>query len=75
MISSYEISFCIFGVFTWAYAIFWAMMPVRIFDSLFLVFGGPHGELGAATRYLNQRYTMPLGKVQGMLTDIGTEES
>ena len=36
--------------------------------------GGPHGELGAATRYLNQRYTMPLGKVQGMLTDIGTEE-
>jgi spore coat protein JC len=55
------------------------MMPVRIhftpFDSLFLVFGGPHGELGAATRYLNQRYTMPLGKVQGMLTDIGIEGS
>jgi len=36
--------------------------------------GGPHGELGAATRYLSQRYSMPIGKVKGMLTDIGTEE-
>ena len=36
--------------------------------------GGPDGELGAASRYLNQRYTMPWGEVKGLLTDIGTEE-
>lgn len=36
--------------------------------------GGPHGELGAATRYLNQRYAMPYGEVAGILTDVGTEE-
>lgn len=37
-------------------------------------FGGPNGELGAATRYLSQRYTAPLSEVKGILTDIGTEE-
>ncbi len=36
--------------------------------------GGPHGEMGAATRYLNQRYSMPYKEVKGILTDIGTEE-
>lgn len=36
--------------------------------------GGPDGELGAATRYLQQRYSMPYAQVKGMLTDIGTEE-
>ena len=36
--------------------------------------GGPDGELGAATRYLNQRYTMPDGNAIGLLTDIGSEE-
>ncbi|MBO4216367.1 MAG: manganese catalase family protein [Clostridia bacterium] len=36
--------------------------------------GGPDGELGAANRYLSQRYTMPWGEVKGLLTDIGTEE-
>ena len=36
--------------------------------------GGPDGETGAAMRYLNQRYTMPSGKVIGLLTDIGTED-
>ena len=36
--------------------------------------GGPDGELGAATRYLSQRYTAPCGKVKGILTDVGTEE-
>lgn len=35
--------------------------------------GGPHGELGAATRYLQQRYSMPCGELIGILTDIGTE--
>lgn len=36
--------------------------------------GGPDGELGAATRYLNQRYTMPSREAIGTLTDIGSEE-
>lgn len=36
--------------------------------------GGPDGELGAATRYLNQRFSMPKGKVIGILTDIGIED-
>lgn len=33
--------------------------------------GGPDGELAAATRYLNQRYTMPYKECKGILTDIG----
>ncbi|OBR94316.1 MULTISPECIES: manganese catalase family protein [Clostridium] len=37
-------------------------------------YGGPDGELSAAIRYLNQRYTMPSGSTKGLLTDIGTEE-
>ena len=36
--------------------------------------GGPNGELAAAVRYLQQRYTMPTGKSRALLTDIGTEE-
>lgn len=36
-------------------------------------YGGADGELAAALRYLNQRYTIP-DKVTGLLTDIGTEE-
>ena len=36
--------------------------------------GGPNGELGASMRYLNQRYSMPLRELSGLLTDIGTEE-
>ena len=36
--------------------------------------GGPDGELAAAMRYLNQRYSMPYGQVTGILTDVGTEE-
>ncbi len=36
--------------------------------------GGPNGELGAAIRYLSQRYTMPTAKGKALLTDIGTEE-
>lgn len=37
-------------------------------------YGGPNGELGAALRYLNQRYTMPDNKGKALLTDIATEE-
>ena len=36
--------------------------------------GGPDGELGASTRYLSQRYSMPYRDVIGTLTDVGTEE-
>lgn len=36
--------------------------------------GGPHGEKGAATRYLSQRFAMPYNEVKAILTDIGTEE-
>lgn len=31
--------------------------------------------MGASTRYLQQRYSMPQAQVKGALTDIGTEES
>ncbi|MBQ9848247.1 MAG: manganese catalase family protein [Clostridia bacterium] len=37
-------------------------------------FGGPDGEVGAAMRYLSQRYSMPYNEAIGILTDIGTEE-
>ena len=37
-------------------------------------YGGPDGELGAALRYLSQRYSMPFDELKGLLTDIGTEE-
>lgn len=37
-------------------------------------YGGPDGELGASLRYLSQRYSMPYPELQGLLTDIGTEE-
>ena len=37
-------------------------------------YGGPDGELGASLRYLSQRFSMPDPKLQGLLTDIGTEE-
>ena len=36
--------------------------------------GGPDGELAAATRYLNQRFSMPTSETIGLLTDIGSEE-
>ncbi len=37
-------------------------------------YGGPDGELGASLRYLSQRFSMPHPALQGLLTDIGTEE-
>lgn len=37
-------------------------------------YGGPDGELGASLRYLSQRFAMPWVELQGLLTDIGTEE-
>lgn len=47
---------------------------IKMAKYLVTQFGGPDGELGAAMRYLTQRYTMPTGKTKGLLTDIGTEE-
>lgn len=37
-------------------------------------YGGANGELAAALRYLNQRFTMPDDKGKALLTDIGCEE-
>ena len=46
----------------------------RLAKAVITQLGGPDGELGASMRYLNQRYTMPLRELAGVLTDIGTEE-
>ena len=46
----------------------------KIAQIILTQYGGPDGELSAALRYLNQRYTMPTGKSRALLTDIGTEE-
>lgn len=55
--------------------------PVRIKNTnpklaaqIITQYGGPDGELAASLRYLSQRYSMPYSRVQGLLTDIGTEE-
>jgi len=37
-------------------------------------YGGPDGELGAAIRYLSQRFTMVTEDAKATLNDIGTEE-
>lgn len=46
----------------------------RLAKAIMSQLGGPDGELGAALRYLNQRYTMPAPELKAVLTDIGTEE-
>ena len=46
----------------------------KLAKAILSALGGPDGELAAATRYLNQRYTMPDGRVIGVLTDVGSEE-
>lgn len=47
---------------------------LRMAKFLVTQYGGANGELGAALRYLNQRFTMPDDKGKALLTDIGTEE-
>ncbi len=37
-------------------------------------YGGPDGELGASTRYLSQRFAMPMPELKATLTDIGTDD-
>lgn len=46
---------------------------VRMARYLSEQYGGADGELAAALRYMNQRYTIP-DKVIGVLNDISTEE-
>ena len=46
----------------------------RLAGIIITALGGPDGELAASMRYLNQRYTMPDGRVVGILTDVGSEE-
>ena len=47
---------------------------LKFAKQLITQYGGFAGELGAALRYLNQRYTMPDDRGKALLTDIGTEE-
>lgn len=37
-------------------------------------YGGPDGELGAALRYLSQRFSMVTPQAKALLNDVGTEE-
>lgn len=53
--------------------IIWIVI-IKLYKSLNLRSGGPHGELGASLRYLSQRYSMPYPELKAILTDIGTEE-
>lgn len=47
---------------------------LRMAKYLVTQYGGANGELAAALRYLNQRFTMPDERGRALLTDIGTEE-
>ena len=47
---------------------------VKMAKNIVTQLGGANGELGAALRYLNQRYTMPDERGYALLNDIGTEE-
>ena len=42
--------------------------------ALMAQYGGPDSELGAAMRYLTQRFSMPDDSLRATLNDIGTEE-
>ncbi|WP_084024212.1 manganese catalase family protein [Vulcanibacillus modesticaldus] len=47
---------------------------LRMAKFLITQYGGPDGELSAALKYLNQRYSMKNKRAKALLTDIGTEE-
>lgn len=47
---------------------------LKLAQAILTQYGGPYGELGAAIRYLNQRFTMPDERGRTLLSDIGTEE-
>ena len=46
----------------------------KVAQQIISQYGGPDGEMSASMRYLAQRYSMPVKRVGGLLTDIGTEE-
>ena len=45
----------------------------KIAQVILTQYGGPDGEMGAAMRYLSQRYAMKNRTVIGVLTDVGRE--
>ena len=47
---------------------------LRMAKLLVSQFGGPDGELGAALRYLSQRFTMYDDRGKALISDIGSEE-
>ncbi len=47
---------------------------IKLAKILITQYGGANGELGAALRYLNQRYIMPDNRGRALLTDISNEE-
>lgn len=57
-----------------AYPINIRKKDLKMAKYLMAQYGGPDSELGAALRYLNQRYGMPDDKGKALLTDIATEE-
>ena len=46
----------------------------RLAKIIIAQYGGPDGELGAALRYLSQRFTMVTPQAIATLNDVGTEE-
>ncbi len=50
------------------------MKNIKLAKYLITQYGGPDGELAAALRYLNQRFTMPIPEAKAICNDIGTEE-
>ncbi len=47
---------------------------LRLARYLITQYGGSNGEMAAALRYMNQRYTMPDNRGKALLTDIAVEE-
>ena len=47
---------------------------LKMASVIYCQYGGPNGELAAALRYFNQRYSMPDDRGKALLTDIATEE-
>ncbi len=46
----------------------------RMAKTIIAQYGGPDGEIGAALRYLSQRFAMVTPEAKATLNDIGTEE-
>lgn len=47
----------------------------RMAKCIITQYGGPDGEIGAALRYLSQRFSMVTSQAKATLNDIGTEAS